>query len=149
MKGIMLIYFPRDLVHRIYFSVHSSITEACDLVVLAALRVIERGVHMLNGKQFYFKFPAVMKEKVNNEEDSGSYKISNEDCENVVEIHGDVGGLGMESLEMYLENSKRSGGGEIKEMNLDANPPWVAFLESKGKANMFFDLLERIISTVC
>ena len=144
MKGIMLIYFPRDLVYRIYFSVHSSITEACDLVVLAALRVIERGVHMLNGKQFYFKFPAVMKEKVNNEEDSGSCKVSNEDCENVVEIHGDVGGLGKESLEMYLENAKRSGGGEIKKMNLDATPPWVVFHKSEGKASILYDLLERV-----
>jgi len=40
--------------------------------------------------------------------------------------------LGKESLEMYLENTRRSGGGEIKELNLDANPPQVIFCDSEA-----------------
>ena len=94
-------------------------------------------MHIFNGKQFHFKFPVVVKEKLSNEEHSGACEISSEDCNNIVEIHGDITGLGKESLEMYLESRKRSGGGEIKEMNMDANPPWVAFLESEGKASIF------------
>ena len=99
---------------------------------------------MFNGMEFHFKFPVAVKQKLNNEEVGGSCKISSEDCDNVVEIHGDIRSLGKESLEMYLENTKRSGGGVVKEMNFDANPPWVAFLESEGKASMCYDLIERI-----
>ena len=113
------------------------------LVFIAKERVVERGVHTFAGKEFCLKVPVLRKEE--KERDSSLPNVFNSyDSKNVVEIHGDITGLGKESLEMYLESRKRSGGGEIKEMNIDANPPWVEFLESEGNAGIFYDLLERI-----
>ena len=105
------------------------------LVFVAKERVVKRGVHSVDGKEFHLEVPVLKKEE--REKDSISPNTSNSGSKNVVEIHGDITGIGKESLEMYLENTKRSGGGEIKDMNMGANPPWVEFHESEGKACMF------------
>ena len=99
---------------------------------------------MLDGKEFSVKFPVGKKEKNLNEEKDDIGRREG----NIVEIHGDITGLGKDSLEMYLENEKRSGGGEIKELNMDAKPPWVEFLESEGRACIFDDLLARVNGSV-
>ena len=53
---------------------------------------------------------------------------------NKVEIYGNVGDVGKDTLVMYLESEKRSGGGDIKEANLEGNPPSVVFDDPGGKS---------------
>ena len=74
-----------------------------------------------------------MQQKESKENDDESSSDSNIEHTNIVEIHGDIGDLGKESLEMYLENTRLSGGGDIKEINLDAAPPRVIFCDPAGK----------------
>ena len=52
---------------------------------------------------------------------------------NRVEIHGDVGGVGNDTLVIYLESKKRSGGGDIREIDLEGNPPSVVFDDPEGR----------------
>ena len=98
---------------------------------LAARRVAENKVHMFDGKKFLLKFPVQKNEKVVEDDEYSS--ASNVVPENIVEIHGDIKGLGKDSLEMYLENTKRSGGGEIEILDLDVTPPRVIFRDAEGK----------------
>ena len=113
------------------------------LIFIAKERVVEKGVHTFDGKEFHFKVP-VLKTEEKERDCSSSNEFNSSSSKNIVEIHGDITGLGKDSLEMYLESRKRSGGGEIREMNLDANPPWVEFRESEGRACIFYLLIERI-----
>ena len=96
-------------------------------------------MHKFSGKTFYFKFPA---EKTEGREDTGkvdgSCSTSNSDGGNIVEIHGDIGDVGNDSLGMYLESPRRSGGGKIEKLKLDVNPPCVVFRDSEGK---FFEIV--------
>ena len=92
--------------------------------------MVEKGVHSVDGNEFHLKVPVFKKEDDKRNDISPS--ISNSGNKTVLEIHGDIASLGKESLEMYLENTRRSGGGEIKELNLDANPPQVIFCDSEG-----------------
>ena len=104
--------------------------------------MVEKGVHSVDGNEFHLKFLALKKEV--KEGDGSASNLLNSSCnKNIVEIHGDITSLGKESLEIYLESKKRSGGGEITEMNLDANPPWVVFQESEGDAYMFYYAIEE------
>ena len=100
--------------------------------------MVERGMRPIDRKAF----PVLKKEEEG--KDSTSPSIFNSGSKTILEIHGDITGLGMESLEMYLENAKRSGGGQIKEMTIDTNPPWIAFQESAGEACMFYYVVEII-----
>ena len=86
-------------------------------------------MHVIDGKKFNCQFP-----QRKNEECSGTSRSY--DGENVVEIHGDIQGLGKEVLEMYLESTKRSGGGQIEEMHLAANPPRVVFCDVGGESRI-------------
>ena len=52
---------------------------------------------------------------------------------NVVEIVGDIRSLRKETLKYYLENEKRSGGGEILHLNLSVDQPQVTFRDSEGE----------------
>ena len=63
--------------------------------------------------------------------------------DNIVEIYGDIGGVSKDVLEMYLENRKRSGGGAIKEIDLQANPPRIVFDDAEGK---LFSQINRAFS---
>ena len=105
------------------------------LAFVAKERVVKKGVHSVDGKEFHLKVPVLKKEE--REKDNIAPSMSNSGSKNILEIHGDITGIGKESLEMYLESRKRSGGGAIKDMNMDAIPPWVEFHESEGKACMF------------
>ena len=105
------------------------------------MRVVEKGVHSYRGKEFHLKFPVEKKER--EEIDMASSSISKEEPGNIVEVHGDINGLGKESLQMYLENTKRSGGGEVAEVNLDVSPPQVIFHDAEGKlCRMFYDEMQ-------
>ena len=82
-----------------------------------------------------------------NERKEGGYHLSNKSNvmrTNIVEIHGDITGLEKESIEMYLENTRRSGGGDIEEINLDATPPRVTFRDPEGNFAVFC-VLKNII----
>ena len=115
------------------------------LFVVAAERVVEKGVHKFSGKTFHLQFPVVKKlRRVDIEKDDGSCSISNSDCGNVVEIYGDIEGLWEQFLEMYLESTRRSGGGEIETLKLNANPPCVVFRDCKGKCCDIACPMERI-----
>ena len=105
-------------------------------VLLAARRVVENKVHTFDGKEFLFKFPVQKNESLG--EDSESSRTANAEPRNIVEIHGDIKGLGKDSLELYLENTGRSGGGEIEKINLDATPPRVIFRDAKGNLCSIF-----------
>ena len=59
------------------------------------------------------------------------------DAERSVEVHGDVGKLDKKFFTMYLENEKRSGGGNIEKIEFDTKPVVVTFHEIEG------DLLSR------
>ena len=98
---------------------------------LVARRVVENKVHMFDGKKFLLKFPVQKSESVVEDDEHSS--ASNVEPENIVEIHGDIRGLGMESLQMYLENTNRSGGGMIEKVDWDATPPRVVFRDAEGK----------------
>ena len=100
------------------------------MFLLAAKRVVDNKVHKFEDKEFLLKFPV--------SEDDESSSISNVEPGNIVEIHGDIKGLGMESLQMYLENTKRSGGGEIEKLNMDVTPPRVIFCDAEGKLCCMF-----------
>ena len=78
-----------------------------------------------------------MQQKKRNESSDHSFNKSNVMRTNIVEIHGDIAGLEKDSLEMYLENERRSGGGEIEEINLDATPPQVIFRDPEGNCAVF------------
>ena len=88
-------------------------------------------MHTFEGKEFLLKFPVQRNER-EGEEDEAS-RIPKLELGNIVEVHGDIKGLGKESLQMYLENTKRSGGGEIEKLNLDVAPPRVTFRDAEGK----------------
>ena len=77
------------------------------------------------------KFP-VQKKKMNDNRGEAC-NTSNASHQNIVEIEGDIKSIGKESLELYLENTKRSGGGDIEEIDLEANPPRVIFCDPEGK----------------
>ena len=88
-------------------------------------------MHTFDGKEFWFKAPVLKKEE--KEGDNSASNVLNSSCsKNMVEIHGDITSLSMDILELYLENKTRSGGGEITELNLDANPSYVIFCDSEG-----------------
>ena len=55
---------------------------------------------------------------------------------NIVEIYGNIGEVSEDALEMYLENRKRSGGGDIKEIHLQENPPRIVFDDMEGKLGL-------------
>ena len=95
------------------------------------MRVVGKGVHSYHGKEFHLKFPAEREER--EEIDISPSNISKKVPGNIVEIYGDINGLRKESLQMYLENTKRSGGGEIEEVNFDVSPPRVIFRDAEGK----------------
>ena len=107
------------------------------LCVVGKECVVERGMRSVDGKVF----PVLKKEEKGKD---STPRMFNAGSKNILEIHGDIAGLGKESLEMYLENMKRSGGGEIKEMTIDTNPPRIAFQESEGEACMFYYVVEII-----
>ena len=88
-------------------------------------------MHKLRGKEFCCKLPTQKAESKKAE--VGMSNISNVDLGNIVEIHGDIAGLGKDSLRMYLESTERSGGGKIEEINLDATPPQVIFRYPEGR----------------
>ena len=94
------------------------------------------GVHTFGGKEFLLVFPLQKNEREG--KDDKSSKLSKVEPGNIVEIHGDIKGLGKDSLEMYLENAKRSGGGKIEKVNLDATPPRVIFRDTEGKLYLMF-----------
>ena len=94
---------------------------------------------MFSEKMFQMKFPAVEEEKkMDVEKNNDACISSNSNCGNIVEIYGDIGDFGNDILEMYLESPRRSGGGEIEKLKLDANPPYVVFRDIKGK---FYELV--------
>ena len=86
-------------------------------------------MHTFGGKEFCIKFP--VQEKSNDSESELS-AISNADNKCIVEIEGDIGGLTKDSLELYLESAKKSGGGDVETIDLDANPPRVVFIDPEG-----------------
>ena len=94
------------------------------ILFLAAKRVIEKGMHKIGENEFYFK---ALTRKT---EETGQSCDANFE-QNTVEICGDVTDL-KEVLEMYLENEKRSGGGEIEKIDFDTNPPSVVFSDGEG-----------------
>ena len=101
------------------------------LVFVAKEAVVEKGVHTFDGKEVCVKVPVLKKKE--KEGDSSSHNVFNSSgSKNIVEIYGDITCLSKDMLELYLENKKRSGGGEIQEMNLGANPSWVIFCDSEG-----------------
>lgn len=75
-----------------------------------------------------------------NENTDRNQSDSSVELENVVEIHGDIEGLGEESLKMYLESRKRSGGGDIQEIYLKSNPPRIVFDDPEGKSYIFHQI---------
>ena len=87
-------------------------------------------MHTFGGKEFTIKLPV---QKRSNDNENELSNIANDDDECIVEIEGDIKGIGKESLELYLENTKRSGGGDIEEIDLEANPPRVIFCDPEGK----------------
>ena len=92
-------------------------------------------MHTFGGKEFTIKFPV---QKRSNDNENELSNIANDDDECIVEIEGDIKGIGKESLELYLGSAKRSGGGDIKEIDLEANPPRVIFRDTEGKLFIFF-----------
>ena len=112
--------------------------ESLKFVFVARERATERSVHTIDGKEFHLKVPVLKKEE--KEEDTKSLNMFNSDCQNIVEIHGNIEELGKDFLEMYLESKKRSGGGEIQEMKFDASPPSVVFCDNEGKSYVQFGL---------
>ena len=97
---------------------------------------MENGEHTHKGKESHPTHPLHM-------EGTNRTKVllssnSNARHGNVVEIHGDLRGLEKESIEMYLENTRRSGGGEVKEIDWDATPPRVIFRDPEGDYALCF-----------
>ena len=86
-------------------------------------------MHKVDGREFHVTFP--VQKKSNNSESELSTN-SNADNKCIVEIEGDIGGLTKDSLELYLENTKRSGGGDVETIDLDANPPRIVFIDPEG-----------------
>ena len=102
-------------------------------------------MHTFGGKEFSIKFP--VQKKSNNSESELSAN-SNADNKCIVEIEGDIGGLTKDSLELYLENTKRSGGGDVETIDLDANPPRVIFCDPEGKIVYFFLISKHLLNFV-
>ena len=86
-------------------------------------------MHTFGGKEFCIKFPV---QKKSNDNESEFSTNSNTDNKCIVEIEGDIGGLTKDSLELYLESAKKSGGGDVETIDLDANPPRVVFIDPEG-----------------
>ena len=106
-------------------------------ILLGAERVISKFLHKVDGKHFYAMRP---KQKEDNKEENDK-SVSGVEHGKMVEIHGDIEGLSKDSLVVYLESTRRSGGGVIDEIDLLANPPRIVFADSKG-------ILHRIKSYV-
>ena len=60
--------------------------------------------------------------------DSATY-----DTSRTVEIHGEIDQLSEDTLSLYLENRKRSGGGRIERLDMSSSPATVTFEEVAGK----------------
>ena len=97
-------------------------------ILLDAERVISKFLHKIDDKQIYAMHPK--QEEDNKEENDKS--VSGVEHGKMVEIHGDIEGLSKDSLLVYLESTRRSGGGVIDEIDLLANPPRIVFADSEG-----------------
>ena len=106
---------------------------------VVAKRVVENGLHTSDSSDFQFEFPVQQKKTTLNGDQLS--KKSNVENKNIVEIHGNIGGMDRESLEKYLENTRLSGGGEIKEIDWDSTPPRVLFNDPEG--NVYFVLFSK------
>ena len=47
-------------------------------------------------------------------------------------IHGDFGNIDEGMLEIYFENNRRSGGGDLERIDLRVNPPVLIFCNAEG-----------------
>ena len=90
-----------------------------------AKRFVEQGVLNIDGNEVHFKLFGD-----NDFGTSNDATLSN--SQRTVVINGDVSKASKDALEMYLENTKRSGGGELEEIDLDADPPTVTFVHGEG-----------------
>eukprot|EP00795_Rhopilema_esculentum_P000280 gene280-9930_t len=92
-----------------------------------AERVVRKGKHCIDNKEFFVEFPKAAAENRNAEETNAA-EINNEKD---VEIHGELDKIGQDTLLMYLENKRRSGGGEIEKHDFDCSPATVTFCSAE------------------
>ena len=93
-----------------------------------AERVVRKGKHCIDNKEFFVEFPKTAAETRNAEETNAAEKNNEKD----VEIHGDLDKIGQDTLLMYLENKRRSGGGEIEKFDFNCSPATVTFCSAEG-----------------
>ena len=54
------------------------------------------------------------------------------------EIRGEIGKLSAETLSLYLESKKKSGGGRIEKLDVSVSPALVTFEEVAGKKPLIY-----------
>ncbi|XP_013401660.1 poly [ADP-ribose] polymerase 14 isoform X2 [Lingula anatina] len=106
--------------------------------VTVASRVVDRGTFTLEGREL----KAVWRE---NEEDSTGIETTQVSA--TIEVHGIRAETSDETIEMFFENMKRSGGGDIQrlERNLEKGVVWITFCDPSvasrvlGKRDILFE----------
>ena len=106
------------------------------LSLSVAKRVLEKEEHRI-GKIILEVAPFTERTTENQSKKfSGKTTADNDvasDIARTVEIHGEIGNISEESLKLYLENKRRSGGGPIEKINLKVSPGLVTFEKITGK----------------
>ena len=113
--------------------------------LLVAKRVLEKEGHRIGNTPLEVAPYTEKAAEYQGNKFSGETTVDNDvgpDMAKTVEIHGEIGNISAESLELYLESTKRSGGGPIEKMDLKASPALVTFKEAAGKKLMKFYKVE-------
>ena len=108
------------------------------IFIPAAYGLVERGVHTINGISVSF----ILNHPEAEYQNSGLPNDLESGC--TVEIGGSVKDIWSDVLVTYFQNKNTSGGGKIKEQNLNKSPPTVTFVEREGLYHFIHYYLQKL-----
>jgi hypothetical protein len=99
-------------------------------VYLAVKRVLGKMPILFSGKQI-----GVEEFRPNIKEESSAAEEVVMELENVLEVKGVAPSTSSDTVEMYFENTRRSGGGDITKISEEDGTFYIIFEEEGGKAS--------------
>ena len=95
---------------------------------IGARRFVQRRTLNIYGKRVYFRLRGDDLGGMHNDSESDA-KIINK---RTVVLYGDIKSIGQSILELYFENRKRSGGGDLERIDVSTDPPVAIFCDAEG-----------------
>ena len=79
----------------------------------------------------------------------GNMEVGDGGISTTVEVRGLSKKTSQELMEMYFENSRRSGGGDVEEVMIKDEVAYITFKEAEGAYLCTFNFLYRVITQFC